>query len=193
MSKRKAFETELPVGYKAAYTLDALHKKTALVLNLVALVLMALVLLLSWLVIQPTDFENGFRFRYLAASLIGMLLYMVLHELVHGAAYKLLTGCKLRFGLSASCAYCGVPDIYVYRHTALIALLAPFVLFSILLLIFAGIVPNPWAKLSIMLVFAVHFGGCSGDLYDTYLYLFRFRDSSTLMRDTGPKQTFYTR
>ena len=28
-------------------------------------------------------------------------------------------------------------------------------------------------------------------IYDTWLYLTRFTDLKTLMRDTGPKQTFY--
>ena len=39
----------------------------------------------------------------------------------------------------------------------------------------------------------IHIGGCVGDLYDAALYLFRFRDPLTLMRDTGPKQSFYLR
>ena len=66
------------------------------------------------------------RFFHLSTSLVFFLmlvLYILLHELVHGAAYKLLTGRKLTFGLTLSVAYCGVPDIFVYRNAALAALL----------------------------------------------------------------------
>ena len=41
------------------------------------------------------------------------------------------------------------------------------------------------------ILFAIHFGGCIGDLYMTALLLFRYKDPRTLMNDTGPKQTIY--
>ena len=126
--------------------------------------------------------------------LIGvMLLYTALHELVHGAAYKLLTGRKLKFGVSLTAAFCGVPDIYVYRKTALISLLSPFVVFDIVFLLLTVFITDPWYKIDAALMLSIHVGGCAGDLYDTMLYLFKFKDPSTLMRDTGPKQTFFVK
>ena len=41
-------------------------------------------------------------------------------------------------------------------------------------------------------LFALHFGGCVGDLHATYLLLFKFK-GDILMKDTGPKQTYYAR
>ena len=125
------------------------------------------------------------------AFCVGILVYLVLHELTHGIVYHLMTGEKLRFGLSWSCAWCGVPDIYVTRRTALCALLAPFVLFSAVFIALICLCSGLAAATAILL-FAVHFGGCAGDLYDTLLLLFRLR-GDILMRDTGPKQTFYAR
>ncbi len=122
-----------------------------------------------------------------------LVLTIIVHELLHGAAYKLLTGEKLTFGFTLSVAYCGVPHIYVYRRAALIALLTPFTVFTILYIVLLLAVSDPFTKLCILLPFAVHTGGCVGDLYDTYIYLTRFKDPATLMQDTGPKQTFYTR
>ena len=122
-----------------------------------------------------------------------MILYLVLHELTHGAAYKLLTGRRLTFGVSLTAAYCGVPDVYVYRKTALISLLAPFVVFDLVFVLLTLLLPDPWYRLDAALMLALHVGGCSGDLYDTFLYLTKFRDPATLMRDTGPKQTFYVK
>ena len=40
-------------------------------------------------------------------------------------------------------------------------------------------------------IFGLHLGGCSGDLYVTYLFLTKFKNKKVLMRDTGPEQFFY--
>ncbi len=120
-----------------------------------------------------------------------LLAYVILHELVHGAAYKILTKQKLTFGLTLTVAYCGVPDIYVYRKASLIALLAPFVLFTVLFAVLLFFMPTAVDKCLMAFLLGVHVGGCVGDLYGAALYVFRFRDPETLMRDTGPAQTFY--
>ncbi|MBQ9299291.1 MAG: DUF3267 domain-containing protein [Clostridia bacterium] len=187
----KHYEKELPMGYRAAYTVDAASRKVGVWLNVIAAIVMAAIIAAAFLIIRPGSiFKNGSPFAFLALA-AGLLAYIVLHELVHGAAYKLLTGRRLTFGLTATVAYCGVPDIYVYRRASLIALLAPFVVFTLL---FGGLVmtlANPVNRFFAAIALAVHVGGCAGDLYDTGLYLLRFRDPRTLMRDTGPKQTFY--
>lgn len=189
--KKKNFEKELPQGYEAAFTVDAESRKTAVLMNVLALVITTILIAASYLLIKPTDFLENFRFSsYLIV--IGILFaYIVLHELVHGIAYKFLTKQKLKFGITFSAAFCGVPDIYVYRKTALISLLAPLTVFSVLFVLAAVLLKNEWDKFYALILFSIHFGSCSGDIYDTFLYLTRFKDSSVLMRDTGPKQTFY--
>ena len=190
----KHYETELPAGYRAAFIIDAADKKTGVRLNIAAGIVMAVIIgLAALMIIRPKDllgegFASALRLGILCA---GLIAYMVLHELTHGAAYKLLTGRKLTFGFTATVAYCGVPDIYVYRLASMIALLAPFTVFT---LVFGGLtlgLSNPSDRFLAAMALAVHVGGCAGDLYDTGLYLLRFRDPRTLMRDTGPKQTFY--
>lgn len=187
----KNFEKELPAGYREVYSIDAENNKIGLLMNGAALVLTAAIIALSVLVIRPRDFFGNYSLARNIILVVGIFAYLVLHELTHGLAYKCLTGQKLCFGISLTVAYCGVPDIYVYRRTALIALLAPFVVFGIVFLTGALALHDAWDKFYAMLMFALHFGGCVGDLYDTALYLFRFRDPATLMRDTGPMQTFY--
>jgi hypothetical protein len=39
----------------------------------------------------------------------------------------------------------------------------------------------------------MHLGGCVGDDYVTLLFLFKFKDKTTLVQDTGPKQTIYVK
>ena len=187
----KHFEKELPAGYAEAYTIDAADKKIGLKLNLIGGVGMVVLIALFALIIRPGKILEGMSISRYLILMGAMLIYLVLHELTHGAAYKLLTGQKLTFGFTATVAYCGVPDIYVYRKASMISLLAPFCVFN---LVFGGaalLLQDPWDKMIAAILLAIHIGGCVGDLYDTGLYLLRFRDPRTLMRDTGPKQTFY--
>ncbi len=189
----KNFEKELPEGYEISKVIDASDKKLGLILNMVAVLVSIGLSLLAYYIIKPSDIENNFNmyrgFIYIAV----LLLYIVLHEVVHGIAYKVLTKEKLTFGMTFSVAFCGVPNIFVYRKTALIALLSPFVLFSVIFGVLILVIPNPWDSFFMSIIFAFHIGGCSGDLYDTYLYLFKFKSPDTLMQDTGPKQTFYVK
>ena len=119
--------------------------------------------------------------------------YIVLHELVHGAAYKALTHQKLTFGMTLTVAFCGVPDIYTSRKTAIIALTAPLVVFSIVFLALMACfrTSNPIYFAVFSILFSIHLGGCVGDMYMTLLLMTRFKDPRLLMRDTGPAQTIY--
>ena len=187
----RTHEKELPEGYVEIYSVDAKDKKTVIKLNIAALAISAVLLLIPFLWMGIPFRAIGENFLFLPIMFGSMIVYLILHELVHGLAYKLLTHEKLKFGLTTSVAYCGVPDIYVYRKVALISLLAPFTVFGVLFLLGTILLWGSFAGFLSALLFAIHFGGCAGDLYDTWLYLTRFRDPATLMRDTGPKQTFY--
>lgn len=188
---KRTFERELPEYYAEIFTVDAKDKKTVIKMNIAATVISLLLLLipLLWMGIPRLNIAHPIVFPLIMLGSI--LVYMVLHELVHGIAYKILTHEKLTFGLTLSVAYCGVPHIYVYRKTALISLLAPFTVFGIIFLLGMIILWGTAAGFLCGILFAVHVGGCAGDLYDTWLYFTRFKDPATLMRDTGPKQTFY--
>lgn len=190
---------ELPEGYVAVKTVDAKgDKKFAIWMNVAALLLgiagAAVAFWLkfiafgndSWLVIADNLMITEL---YLIVSVILMLVYTVLHELVHGAVYKIMTHEKLTFGVSWSCAYCGVPGLYVTRKTALVSLLAPFTVFNIIFITLIVLLDGLPA-ISALVLFTCHFGGCAGDLYDTFLLLFKLR-GDVLINDDGPKQVFY--
>ena len=195
--KNTNFERELPSGYVQAKHINAKDKKFGIIFNLVALAVLILVMAIAALPLKNTDIHIDFAsLEFLIAWCVFftvMLLYVVLHEIVHGIAYKSLTGEKLTFGVSWSCAFCGVPNIYTYRRTALIALVAPLTLFSAIMLPLTAWLyfVNPIYYLFSALLFGIHLGGCSGDIYCTLLFLFKFKDKKTLMRDTGPEQYFY--
>ncbi len=189
----KNFETTLPEGYRAAFVIDAADKKNGLILNLASLGLFIVTLAAEVAAIGWKNVLSGLRFRVpqLLVFLAVALVYVVLHELVHGAAYYLLTGRRLKFGFAGTVAYCGVPDIYVYRTASLISLMAPFTVFLIVFGIPVILFTDMRLKVLAALMLAIHVSGCVGDLYDFLLFMFRFRDPKTLMRDPGPAQTFY--
>ncbi len=192
----KNFEKELPEGYTEVLHINAKDKKLGLIFNAIALVVMVAVLAIAFVPVMirgNMTVESDELFAAYVVFIASMLIYIVLHELVHGVAYKHMTGEKLTFGMSWSCAFCGVPNIYVYRRTALIACAAPLVLFSVILI-----------PLTVSLYFAstlfyfisafvlgLHLGGCCGDLYLIGLLLFKFKNENVLVRDTGPEQFLY--
>lgn len=187
------FKTELPASYEEVYHIDATGKKTGILLNLAAFGIM---------IVLAVPFVLGYHLKFVfpddmlilyPVGLFGLIAYLVLHELTHGAAYKLLTRQKLTFGFSWSCAFCGVPDIYTSRATALTALAAPLVVFTVLLLpltIWLGTFSAPLYMASAF-IFCMHLSGCVGDIYMLLLLLFRYKDPALLMKDTGPAQSLY--
>ena len=188
---------ELPEGYREARVVDAKEKKTSVLLTLSSIALTVLAFVPVAVFCDFGVVFNALKEKTAVVPyfvfLFSMVIYVILHELIHGAAYKALTHQKLTFGFTLTVAFCGVPDVYTSRKTALIALLAPFVTFTVifipLLVWLHGVNMVFYAFAGIL--FAIHFGGCIGDLYMTCLLLFRYKDPRTLMNDTGPKQTIY--
>ena len=188
----KNFEYELPEGYEPARVIYVTDKKTAIIMNAAALVIAVVIIAAAWLIIKPLDALFSFEaVGKTAIMIVVLLVYIVLHELAHGAAYKLLTGEKLKFGMTMGAAYCGMPHIYVYRKASLISLLTPFVLFSIVFGVPLFYLTDKVDTFLLAFLLANHIGGCSGDLYDTYLLLFKHKDKLTLVHDNGPTQVFY--
>ena len=191
--EHKNYELALPEGYSEAFHFDAKDKKDGLKMTLWAVVIMviAVALVLWGADLKQLDMEH--LFRYYLVWIVSMLVYIVLHELVHGAVYKALTHRKLCFGITWNAAFCGVPDIYVYRNTALASLVAPLIVFTVIfvpLTLRLRTVDMGWYMVG-GLLFAIHISGCAGDMYMTKLLLTRYKDPRTLMRDTGPAQWIY--
>ena len=191
--EHQTFERAIPEGYREVYHIDAANKKTGLLLTLGSLLIAACLIFFFFLSIDSISIDLRNLMKYYLVFLVVMLAYVILHELTHGAVYKALTKEKLRFGITWSAAFCGVPDIYTYRDTALKSLVAPLTLFSVILiplLICLYHVDAGW-YLVVGVIFSLHISGCIGDLYITALLLTKFKDPATLMRDTGPEQWIY--
>ncbi len=204
MSKH-SFEREVPDGYRLVKHINATAKLFGIVFNLVTILLSFTVIFSCAVIFRSFVDSPNSIYAFVGISVGGFLslIYVVLHELLHGIAYKIATGEKLKFGLSWSCAFCGVPSIFVYRKYALLALLLPLVSFTLILLplmavciIFVGgshslLATVAYYALSVLL--GINIGGSTGDMYVAYLLLFKFKRSDTLIRDIGPEQYIYVR
>lgn len=96
----------LPEGYEAVREIDAVgNKRVAVGLNAAALLISALSgTLLYFLRFRRFTFtvdeiNFGAYLLFTLGLLLSMFVYLVLHELVHGIVYKLMTREKLTFGI----------------------------------------------------------------------------------------------
>lgn len=198
--KEKTFEKELPKGYRLEKSIDATSVSFGLIFTLASLIILVIALALCALpvIFRINEFSDGLKsgisLSISLAFLVGYFAYIILHELTHGFAYKKLTGEKLTFGISWSCAFCGVPHIFTYRKTALIAVTAPLILFTALFIpaLVITLFVSPMLYIILALLFSCHISGCSGDIYVTLLFLCKYKDKNVLMNDTGPKMAIFT-
>ena len=197
--EHKDFELQVPEGYTLAYHIDASDKKTGIKMTIGAFVILLAAIALVYAGIpKPWSLslfagDSGRYILFWVVWLVLMVAYIILHELTHGAVYKALTHQKLRFGITWSAAFCGVPDIYTYRRVAILSLIAPLTVYTIIfvaLCLWLRTFSTAW-YLIVGLLFAMHISGCVGDMFMTFKFLTRYKDPRTLMRDTGPEQWIY--
>ena len=190
----KAVKT-LPEDYKEICSVDLQKdKKTALLVNLIALILAAaLVVPALFLVPISTLFDMSrglgrYAIRF-AVLLVLMIAYMVLHELVHGIAMKLCGTEKVKYGFTGMYAFAGSDDYYGKKAYIFIAL-APVVLWGVVLAVVCPLVPDDWFWV-VYLIQITNISGAAGDLYVTARFS-RF-PKDILVRDYGVGMTVYSK
>ena len=201
MDRSKNYENSIPQDYVLVKHVDAKQdQKIILVYTLLSFVPFLIILPILIIIAKycngydiSSAFQEPSGMIAILVACIVLLVYIVLHELVHGITYKILTGSKLTFGLTLTVAFCGVPKIYVRKKASIAALVMPFIVFSI---IFIGLTIGLWFVSPLYGIlsgsaFAIHAGGCVGDLHWTLMYLTKYKHCNTLMRDTGPAQMLY--
>lgn len=166
----KAVE-KLPKGYKEICSVDLQkNKKTALFVNILAIVI-AIVLAVPMHFVVPVStlfsMEKGisdYLLRF-AAILVLSVIYLVLHELVHGIAMKLCGTKKVKYGFTGLYAFAGSSDYYGKGAYLFIAL-APIVLWGVVIAVVNLLVPIEWFWV-VYYVQLFNLSGAAGDLYVT--------------------------
>ena len=186
--------TALPDGYRESLKIDLQSdKRLALLVNGAALLIGVAMAVPAHFFIPITmlfDFSEGilpYSLRFLCL-LGGTLLYIVLHELVHGIAMKLCGTRKVNYGFTGLYAFAGSSDYYgkaTYRFIAL----APIVLWGVVLGVLCALVPPAWFWVVYWIQIA-NISGAAGDLYVT-VRLARL-PGDILVQDSGVSMTVYT-
>lgn len=190
---KRAVQT-LPQGYRELLRIDLQKdKKLALLVNAMAtLIGILLVVPMHFYISIGTLFsmEQGIlaytlRFAVLA---LGEIVYLVLHELVHGAAMKLCGTKKVKYGFAGLYAFAGSSDYY-HKTSYLFIALAPVVLWGVVLAIANALVPEQWFWV-VWLIQVSNLSGAAGDLYVTVRFARLPKD--VWITDYGLGMTVYT-
>ena len=184
----------LPEGYVKIYTVDLeKDKKTALLVNVLAAVIAALMTVSMHFVVPFSLFnmENGmgeYAIR-LGIVLVLTIAYVILHELIHGIAMKLCGTKKVKYGFTGMYAFAGSEDYYDKKSYIFIAL-APIVFWGIVLGIVNFIVPIEWFWV-VYLIQIFNLSGAAGDLFVTVKFSRLPKD--ILVKDYGVGMTVFSR
>ena len=188
----KAVST-LPEGYREILSVDMKKdKKLFLLLNGLSLLIGAVFGVPMHFYIPFTTLGMGGQKAYyihIAVLFVGMFLYIILHELVHGIAMKLCGTKKIKYGFTSVYAYAGSDDYYSKKPYVAIAL-APIVVWGVILGIINALVPMEWFWV-VYFIQLINLSGAAGDLYVTAKFAKLPKD--ILIRDYGVAMKVYAR
>lgn len=193
-------QTTLPECYAELFKLNLQKdKKLAILVNCIALLIMAAMFVTGALIVPlkaalpaletaDTVYVPLIQLMLkLIVTLFGCILYIVLHELVHGIFMKHFSGVKPSYGFTGLYAYAG-SSAYFDKKSYVIITLAPIVIWGIALMILTILAPREWFWV-VYFIQITNISGAAGDLYIT----FRFRKlpNDILINDTGIEMRVY--
>ncbi len=186
--------TALPENYKQIFSVNLQKdKKIALLINLIAFAI-AIIMIVPMHLVLPIQtlfsMKEGllnYALRF-ACLIIFSVLYIILHEAVHGIAMKICGTKKVRYGFTGLYAFAGSGDYYNKRCYIFISL-APVVLFGVLLALIQPFVPESWSWV-IYFVQISNISGAAGDIYVTAKFSRMPKD--ILVQDSGIGMTVYS-
>ena len=160
----------LPAAYRLDRSIDlSKNPKLVIWLNVAALALFFLLgylylRLLAW--IRPDaslSLGNSGWLVSLAALLAVYIGVIVLHEIIHGLFFWIITGERPQFGFRGAYAFAAAPDWYLPRPSYLVVGLAPLVLITLVGLLLLPITPDGGLIL-LGLAITANASGAIGDL-----------------------------
>ncbi len=186
--------SKLPDGYTEILKLNLQNdKKPALLINLSALLIMAVMGVIGHLIVPITvlfDFSNGISVYILRLIVLalGIFIYIILHEFVHGVCMKCFGAQKIDYGLTGLYAYAGSTCYFAKKAYVIIAL-APIIVWGIVLLVLNFFVNEQWFWV-VYFIQIMNISGAAGDLYVTFKFSKMPKD--ILVQDTGIEMTVFS-
>ena len=182
------------LGYKECTRIDLVkNKKEALLVNIYGIIIMVVMAVFIPLLIMggiiEFNLETTFPLFFIVL-LISLILYIPLHEIVHGIVLKNYTDEKLSFGWKLVYAYCGSKEAVVDRKEYYAVALAPLLVFSVVFISLMFLNPSlsfVWYVMEIMNV-----SGSVGDIYVS-IKLRKEKSRDILITDSGTDMSFWSR
>ena len=189
---------ELPRGYRPTDGIDLTHDRTTRnkVNGLALVMLVGLFLLGNYFVpLTLILFDATGEPATLPAIavklgvIVGvMLVYVIIHEKIHGVFMAKYSGVKAAFGFTGSLAWCGSPA-YFSRPDFRVIALAPVVSLTVIIAVVTLMLPLDWFWVG----FAAQLMNLSGSMGDLYtIWKLRRQGADVLIHDNGLVQTWYT-
>ena len=190
--------TKLPEGYSQhAHINLQTDKKTALRVNIAAVIIMLAMFILAHFAIAPitTLFDPDADdllpcLLRVGVLLLGYFAYIILHELTHAAVMKLFGAKKLRFGFTGLYAFAGSEEDYFDKLSYILVALAPLIVWGIIFTPALILIPRDW----FWVVWFWQVGNIAGSAGDLYVVgRTAGMPSDILVRDTGVEMFVYSR
>lgn len=182
-------EAQLPENYQKSFQIDLQKdKKLALLVNILALVIFLAVFALGVVVAPMEAFLTNSGWIILL-YLVGTVVYLVLHELVHGLFIRIFGRVRPHYGFTGVYAYAGSDD-YFDRNRYIIISMAPVVVWGIVLAVLSAVTWGTSLFWVMYLLQAGNLSGSAGDFYVTFRCLKLPKD--ILVQDSGVNMTIYT-
>ena len=176
---------ELPNNYRLILSLDLQNnKKQFAIVNGISFLIMIPMFILGHL-ISPifTLFHNPLLMIFV---FIGIIIYILLHEMIHGIFMYNFSKEKPFFGFSGGYAY-AASHCYYYKRPYLVISLSPIIILGIILLIL-NIIFFEYFWL-IYFIQITNISGAAGDLYVAFKFL--KLDNHVLVKDIGVSMDVY--
>ena len=182
------------LGYKECTKIDLVkNKKEALLVNIYGIIIMVVMAVFIPLLIMggiiEFNLETTFPLFFIVL-LISLILYIPLHEIVHGIVLKKYTDEKLSFGWKLVYAYCGSKEAVVDRKEYYAVALAPLFVFSVVFI--SLMVLNPSLSLVWYVMEIMNVSGSVGDIYVS-IKLRKEKSRDILITDSGTDMRFWSR
>ena len=182
------------LGYKECTKIDLVkNKKEALLVNIYGIIIMVVMAVFIPLLImggiREFNLETTFPLFFIVL-LISLILYIPLHEIVHGIVLKNYTDEKLSFGWKLVYAYCGSKEAVVNRKEYYAVALAPLLVFSVVFI--SLMVLNPSLSFVWYVMELMNVSGSVGDIYVS-IKLRKEKSRDILITDSGTDMSFWSR
>jgi len=184
---------ELPAGCVPIDEIDLQKdKKLLLLVNGLALVILLAFgipghMLVPVSTIHDTADGVGMMLLRVGVMLVGVVAYIILHELVHGVFIKKYSGEPAFYGFTGTYAYAGSKAYFAKKDYFVIAL-APVVFWGVVLAVLNPLVPRSWFWV-VYFIQLTNLSGAAGDLY--VVWRFSRLPQNVLIQDHSVSMVVY--